>query len=202
MRTNLRLSITVGLALTSSARADTLAATAPPDAPSEPARRWLVLEATSEPVHYDGARGLRAELDLANLDGWIVGAAASYAHAVIDVYGGLIASLHTRDIKAIAYVARTAGFRHWELRGALGAGAIRTAASAEAFNGPRMEWVEDTGVFPTAEASLRATVPISPHWAVTGGAIATYMNQWFHLEGGTNHREAELVFSLGVARDW
>jgi hypothetical protein len=163
------------------------------------AARWLAVGVTSEAKHYDAARGVRADLDLANLDGWIVGATAGYAQAVVDVYGDLIASLHTRDLRALGYVARAATFRRWELRGSFGVGAIRTTASAEAFNGPRMAWVEDGGVFPVAEATVRATVPISPRWAVTTGAVVTYLDQYFHLDGGTTHREAELVFQLGLA---
>ena len=111
---------------------------------SEAPARWIALGVTSEPRQYDGERGVRAEVDLASAGGWILGGVASYARGVVGVYGDLGADLHTRDLEALAYVARSARFARWELRGALGVGAIHTAASGEAVNGPRMAWVEDS----------------------------------------------------------
>jgi len=202
MRTNVLLPLAISLASTTAVHADT--SDSPPAAASTPASRWITVAAMSEARRYDGARGIRAEVDVADLNGWILGGAASLSRAVVGIYdGGMTAELHTRDLKAIGYVARAARFERWELRGALGLGAIRTTASGDMIDRGTMQPVESHGTFPTAEASLRATLPISPRWAVTGGSIASYYGQTFAFANGTTagetHREAELVFLLGLA---
>jgi hypothetical protein len=115
--------------------------------------------------------------------------------------------LDTTDLKGIAYVARAARFERFELRGQLGVGAIRTSGSGDMMNLGLTTHVANSGVFPTAEAEVRATVPISPRWAVTGGPLLSYYNQWFDFhridsngdKAGATHRLGELVMVLGVS---
>lgn len=159
--------------------------------------RWLTLGAMSEPKQYDAARGVRGELDLVTWQGWSLGAVASVATATVDVYSDMTVSVHTVDLKGMGYVARTAKFEQWELRGALGLGVIHT--SGEALDGYENPVSESHRTFPTAEASLHATVPISPSWAITGGPVASYYDQWFRANGGETHRLAELVVFAGVS---
>jgi hypothetical protein len=159
--------------------------------------RWLTLGAMSEAKQYDAARGVRGELDLVTWQGWSFGAVASVANATIGVYSNMSVMVHTVDVKGMGYVARTAKFEQWELRGALGLGIIHTSGEADdAYENPVSE---SHRTFPTAEASLHVTVPISPSWAITGGPIASYYDQWFRANGGETHRLAELVVLAGVS---
>ncbi|MFT3694053.1 MAG: hypothetical protein QM831_12990 [Kofleriaceae bacterium] len=166
--------------------------------------RSITLEATSEAQHYDAERGLRLEIDLANLSGWTLGVAGAIGHDTVGVYQnyGGYGDLDVRDLEGLAFVARTAHFTGWSLRGELAVGALDTHGQ-----GSRQEdgtWMDVTGggVTPVIEAAARATVPISHSWAITGGPIVSYMNQWFTYIPGTHvdgtHREAELLFSLGL----
>ena len=177
-----------------------------PSLPTTSTSSWLVLGATTQLQRYDATRGVRAEADLVNLDGWTLGTAAAFARGTVGIYGGSAsAELATTDIKAIAYVARAARFERWELRGQLGLGAIRTSASGDMMNLGATTPVSNSGVFPTAEAEVRATVPISPRWAVTGGPLLTYYDQWFAFDsvksagGSGTHRLGELVMVLGLS---
>jgi len=159
--------------------------------------RWLTLGATSEAKQYDATRGMRGELDLVTWQGWTLGASAAVATGTVGVYSNMTVEVHTLDLKGMAYVARTAKFESWELRGALGLGVIHT--SGEALDVYENPVAESHRTFPTAEASLHATVPISPSWAITGGPIASYYDQWFRANGGETHRLAELSFLAGVS---
>lgn len=168
--------------------------------------RSITLEATSEAQQVDAERGVRLELDLAGIAGWSLGVAGSMARDTVGVYqdgmtgGG--GELEVRDLEALGYVARTARFAHWSLRGGVYLGALDTRGRGTKQHVDMTSEVSGGGVTPVFEAGLRATVPISPAWAVTGGPLVTYMNQWFTFvegthEGGT-HRDAELLFTLGL----
>jgi hypothetical protein len=165
--------------------------------------QWLTVETMIEPVAHDAARGIRGEADLVSWHGWMFGVAASAAESTVGVYGDMSAELATTDLKAMAYVARAARFERWELRGSLGAGAIRTTATGDdEFGGMSMQ-VAQSRVFATAEASLRAVVPISPRWAVTGGPIVSYYGQTFEFVGNpafnATTRTAELLVMAGLS---
>jgi hypothetical protein len=142
---------------------------------------------------------MRGEIDLVTNRGWTVGIAPSVATSTVGVYGQMTAIIHTLDEKGIAYLARTARFEHWELRGSLGIGVIHTSGSGDAVNGTNHQYLENAGFFPSAEASLRATVPISPSWGVTGGPVVTYYDQWFRTDSGETHRLAELAVFGGLS---
>lgn len=167
--------------------------------PASVTSRWLTLGVMSQPQRYDAARGMRGELDLVSVHRWTLGVAGSVATATIGVYGGVGAILETVDLKAIGYVARATRFERWELRGALGAGVIRTTASGDEVGGGMTRPIREERLFPTAEASLRATVPISPDIAVSLGPTVSYYDQWFHVGGNETHRLAELVVFGGLS---
>ena len=147
---------------------------------------WLTLGVTSELQRYDATRGLRGEADLFDHHGWTAGVALAFAEGDIGVYdNAMTAVLATRDLNAIAYVARTVAFEQWSLRISFGAGAIRTSASGDLMDLGSSTPVAQTGVFGTLETSARAIVPISSRWAVTGGLVASYYGQTFGFVGGT-----------------
>ncbi len=166
---------------------------------------WLTLGVTSEAQRYDATRGLRGEADLLDHDGWTVGVALAIAEGEIGVYdNAMTAVLATRDLKALTYVARTVAFERWSLRISLGAGAIRTSASGDLMDLGTSSAVTQTGVFGTFETSVRAIVPISSRWAVTGGLVASYYGQTFAFDGGTSDGatsrlgDVQLMLGLGT----
>ena len=170
--------------------------------------QWLTLGATSEAQRYDATRGIRGEADFANLGGWTLGVGTATANGTVGIYdGSMTADVHTTDVKAIAYVARAARFEHFELRGQIGLGAIYTSASGDEMNLGTTTPVHASGVFPTGEAALRATVPISARWAATGGALFDYYDQWFGFDKltsgpgseGATHRLADMQLLLGLS---
>ena len=59
---------------------------------------------------------------------------------------------------------------------------------------------------PWSRTLLRSvSAPISPRWAVTGGPLLTYYDQWFAFDsvksagGSGTHRLGELVMVLGLS---
>lgn len=176
------------------------AALATTDSPA----RWLSLSVTSEPRRYDATRGARAELDLADVDGFMVGGVVAADQGTLGIYdGGMTAQLRTTDVKALVSIARAAQLHGWELRGTLAAGMVRTTATGDMTAAATTMPISGGGVFPTAEASARVTVPISPRWAVTAGPTATYYDQHFRFvngtPGGETHRLGELVIAAGLS---
>jgi hypothetical protein len=57
----------------------------PASTPTVSTSRWLTLGATTELQRYDANRGVRGEADLANIDGWTLGAAAAFAQGRIGI---------------------------------------------------------------------------------------------------------------------
>ena len=158
---------------------------------------WLTLGVTSEAKQYDATRGLRGELDLVSWQGWTFGAIATVATGTVGVYSEMTVEIHTLDLKAMGFIARTATFDRWQLRGELGLGVIRT--SGKAFDTHEQPVDETHRTFPTVEASLHATIPISPRWAISGGPVVSYYDQWFLAYSGETHRLADLSFYGGLS---
>ncbi|MDB4956518.1 MAG: hypothetical protein JWO36_4087 [Myxococcales bacterium] len=164
----------------------------------------VTIAATREATQYQPSQGLRVELNVLELYGWTFGGALSLAQGKLGIYdGSQTALLHTTDTKATAYIARSARFAHWNLAGLVGAGAIHTSASGDMIDHSTMQPVHDSRLFPTVEASVRATVPISAHWSVTGGPMLTYLHQTFQFynagPNGPTHRDGELMLLLGLS---
>jgi hypothetical protein len=198
------IALLVVVVLTAPGHADPLD-TGPPAAPdtSEP-HRWLSVGVLSEPQHYDATRGVWAELDVVNINGWTLDAALTLDKGTEGLYDqSRTAQLDRTDIKAIASITRAARFQRFELRGSLGAGLVRTTATGDMMDRGMVTPIATSDVFPVAEASARVTVPISPKWAITAGPTATYYDQYFKFVGGTRdgatHRLGELVLVGGLS---
>jgi len=146
------------------------------------AGRWLSLAGMIR-AGGAGGGGIRAELDLIRRGAWTLGAALSASESTDPTYAtGGPAYFGTKDLKAIAFLARTSTFGRWELRIAAGAGVLHTESGlvAYSYSGPDSPdgAVEGVNVVsPAAEASATLSRRLGARWAITAGPVATFMRQ-------------------------
>jgi len=172
--------------------------------------RWLSLAGMIR-AGGAGGGGIRAELDVLRRGAWTVGAAVSISESTDPTFtpDGSPAYYGTRDLKAIALLARSATFGRWQLRFAAGAGVLRTASGLVAYSysgnmGGAVEGV--TIVSPAAEASALVTRRIGASWAIMAGPVVTLTQQdlltldpysW-EPKMTIATRESELMFVAGI----
>jgi hypothetical protein len=151
-----------------------LSATAPP--PLVRRSKWITLGALF-PMGEGAAGGLRLEVDVWRRGNWIVGGAISAGSGEMRLqssYG--TGYIEATDYKLIGYVARPAQRGKWQLRPALGVGAIYTEGVA--YDGNSM-FYGLSGTFATAEASFMVSRDVGKSWAAYGGPLATIIVQEF-----------------------
>jgi hypothetical protein len=163
--------------------------------------RWLSLGGMTQ-VGGSGGGGVRGELDLASRGRWSVGATVSASETDLVLAGFSGAGfVHTRDLQAVATLARTSSWDHWQLRLAVGAGLVRTAADGFVDG----QSIAATGVFPTAELSALATRKLGTTWGVAAGPILTVYSQVFGLHQDQlsmqrQQRDPELMACFALRR--
>ncbi len=127
------------------------------------------------PMSDNGGVGLRLEADIIRRGQWMFGAALSAAGSRVSLsstYGG--AYLSSADYKLIGYVSRPSQRGRWQLRPALGVGAIRSEGYA--WDGDTMMY-DVEGTFPTIEASFTVSRELGKSWAAYTGPLATVIVQ-------------------------
>jgi hypothetical protein len=155
--------------------------------------RWLTLGGMVQ-LHGGGAFGARGELDVMMRGRWrfAVGLTASGANLPIQGNG----YLETRDIRAIASLARVSTFGRWELRVAAGAGLVHTSVNGEIDSDP----LGASGAFPAAEISALFARRFGTAWAIAAGPVVTWYSQSYEMFGGItiHRRDMELMAFAGL----
>jgi hypothetical protein len=151
--------------------------------------QWLTLGAMTM-MHGAGGVGIRGELDVKTRGRWSL---------AVGLAGSEGAYLQTRDIRAVASLARTSTFGRWQLRIGAGAGVMHTTATTELEGVP----IEAAGVFPTAELSVLFARRLGGAWALTAGPVVTWYAQRYETfrDGSAmtlERRDAELMAFGGL----
>jgi hypothetical protein len=141
---------------------------------------WLAVGALQR-ASAGGGRGVRAELDLKTSGRWSVGVALSGADSnlapEIDARGGnfvpasSFTTMHTRDIAALATVARTMRADVFELRIGGGVGLVHSSADGSALGSGEFHTRQ---LAPIGELSVQASVRLGRRWAISAGPVVTW----------------------------
>lgn len=148
-----------------------------PSAPSAPRNSKWITAGGLLPMADGAGMGLRIEADVLRRGRFLFGAALSAAGSELSLAsssGG--AYLETEDYKVMAYAARPWQRGRWQLRPALGIGAIHSEGYA--YDGESM-FYETEGTFPTVEASFMVSRELGKSWAAYTGPLATVVVQEF-----------------------
>ncbi|MDX2089925.1 MAG: hypothetical protein SFX73_18865 [Kofleriaceae bacterium] len=180
-------------------------ATAPAPPPAM-ADRWFTVAGMYDRANHGG--GVRVEVDLWAYRGWRLGAAMSTAETSTDLTfnGNITGYLALRDHKLMAVAAHHIDVDGLVVRGAVGAGVVKTVADGMvqpyAYGDPNQrDATSGDGVFTVLEASVAVAQPVSKDWALTAGAVATRYVQTLHLTTVSIERDAtELMWMGGVKR--
>lgn len=147
--------------------------------------RWVAI-AGLQRMEDGGGRGLRADVDVAVRGPWIIGVAVAGSDSntmpVFQSSGGVppdSALLATRDVRAVATVARTTRTEALDLRLAAGAGIVHTSADGFVISNAVSGAFEMQTVSPIAELSAQAWLRLGGRWAIGAGPLVS----WFVRPG-------------------
>lgn len=146
------------------------------------AGKWISLGMIVQPDNEGG--GFRGEVELANVGAWKLGAALSYSEHHLDLMQSAswsFGTLTTTDTQVLAQLGRTARWGRWELRAALGLGAIHTRANvwAQAQGNGGFTSYDDDATFLVGEATGLVTRRLGDSWGLGLGPVISWADESF-----------------------
>lgn len=183
-------------------------AVAQPRAPRrEGSPRWLSLGAmfdTDRPE--DG--GLRAEMDVIARGALTLGISLAYSETQMRVFNpyNYDDTIRSDDFAATIYGAYTLRYGRWELRGAVGGGAVYSEIDGMMDRSPS-SWSEAEPFYATGggvvlTASLLATMRLGERWGISAGLTSHAITQQFptNLESDLQRNDTRVFFFTGLRR--
>ncbi len=176
---------------------------APPPRPAQRPPRWLTVGAMFDTDRsQDG--GLRAELDMISRGALTLGVSLAYTETSMRVSSsmGYASELRSDDFAATVYGAYALRYGRWELRGALGAGAVYSEVDGIPGAGTGMESFYGSGSGAVLTASLLATLRLGDRWGINAGLTSHVITEQLPTTAGSDVRRTDtrVFFFTGLRR--